>query len=80
MVKAVKDSFGNNKALQCYVHCLNLLVEQALEDSPNISLVIDKVKKIVTYKKQSFKAADVIKEIQKSNGKIESTVIKLIQS
>jgi len=29
---------------------------------------------------QSVKAADVIKEIQKSNGKTESTVLQLIQS
>ncbi|CAI6377345.1 unnamed protein product [Macrosiphum euphorbiae] len=68
MVRAVKDSFGHDKALQCYAHCLNLLVEQALEDSPSISVIINKVKKIVTYSKQSVKATDVIKEIQKSNG------------
>lgn len=52
MVRAVTDSFGHDKALQCYAHCLNLLVEQALEDSPNISVIINKVKKIVTYSKQ----------------------------
>lgn len=80
MVKVVKDSFGNNKALQCCAHCLNLLVEQALQDSPNLSLIIDKVKKIVTYSKQSVKVADVIKEIQKSNGKTETIVLKLMQS
>lgn len=46
MVRAVKDSFGHDKALQCYALCLNLLVEQALEDSPNISVIINKEKKL----------------------------------
>lgn len=80
MVKAVNDTFGQTKALQCYAHALNLLVDQALSDSPSIVQIINKVKQIVTYSKQSVKAADVIKYIQKNSGMTESTILKLKQS
>lgn len=51
--KAVDIGFGSNKHIPCFAHTLNLVAERSLEMSEEVSLLIIKVKSIVTWFKQS---------------------------
>ncbi|XP_011859700.1 PREDICTED: zinc finger BED domain-containing protein 6-like [Vollenhovia emeryi] len=80
IVAAAKAVFGSSKHLGCFAHMLNLVAEKAIETTPGLSDLINKVKSIVTFFKHSVNASDQLKAIQLQNGRTESTVLKLIQS
>lgn len=69
---AVYACFGKKKHLPCFAHTLNLVVQNALDDTKDVALVIDKVKKLVTFFKQSVSASDELRKI--SNFKLKQSV------
>lgn len=77
IVNAVKEVFGAEKSLPCLAHTINLIPQKAIEDAAGASALIQKVKAIVTFFKQSSLAADQLKEVQERNP--DSAVLKLLQ-
>ncbi|XP_018371237.1 PREDICTED: zinc finger BED domain-containing protein 4-like [Trachymyrmex cornetzi] len=80
IVAATKNVFGPFKHVGCFAHMLNLVTEKAIEATPGLSDLINKVKSIVTFFKHSVNASDQLKAIQLQNGRTEGTLLKLIQS
>ncbi|XP_011685763.1 PREDICTED: zinc finger BED domain-containing protein 1-like [Wasmannia auropunctata] len=62
--RAVCDVFGKEKQLRCFAHTLNLVPNNVFDESPNIKELINKIKNIVTYFKQSVVAADELRKAQ----------------
>ncbi|XP_046744289.1 E3 SUMO-protein ligase ZBED1-like [Diprion similis] len=79
MVAAAREVFGSSRHIGCIGHTLNLIVTQAVAASPALETVIQKVKSIVTFFKNSVTASDNSKKMQLVNGKTEGTLLKLIQ-
>jgi len=79
IVKCINDTFSHDKALVCYTHKLNLLVQCALSSSEEFTKIVQKVKSIVTFFKHSVKASDILRLIQLNGGKSEGTCLKLKQ-
>ncbi|KAK3907296.1 E3 SUMO-protein ligase ZBED1 [Frankliniella fusca] len=92
--KAAKDTFGESKHLTCFAHLIQHIPNKSIEETPGLRAakpprapaaapplpgLIDKVKRIVTYFRQSTNAADILKENQMKEGKKESECLKLIQ-
>lgn len=75
IVKAISDTFEKNKHLPCFAHTLDLVASKITNDTEKIKLVIDKVKAIVSYFKQSVAAADELRKAQPAEN-----ILKLIQS
>lgn len=70
MIKAVTDLFGKDMQISCVAHKLNLVVESILNEAMVLP-ILTRVKDIVTFFKQSIKAADSLRAV--SN-------LKLVQS
>lgn len=68
--KAVKDAFGSTRHIGCFAHSINLVAQDTMNFDDATSLCA-KVKKIVTYFKQSTIAANALRK---------ATHFKLIQS
>lgn len=79
MRKAVYDTFGSNKHVPCFAHSLNLMIQDAISSTQELKLIIQKVKHIVTFFKRSVNATDVLKKLQKEEGKTEDKILKLKQ-
>lgn len=71
MVKAIDIAFGKNKHIVCFAHLLNLVAFWSIEAIPEIKLLIDKVKRVVTWFKHSVRASDELRA---------ESCLKLIQS
>ncbi|XP_050296176.1 E3 SUMO-protein ligase ZBED1 isoform X1 [Anthonomus grandis grandis] len=74
VVKAISDLFGKNRHLPCFAHTLDLVASKVIEEE-DVKVIINKVKTIVTYFKQSVVAADELRIIQPANN-----TLRLIQS
>ncbi|XP_063931157.1 zinc finger BED domain-containing protein 4-like [Zophobas morio] len=74
IVKAVTDLFGKNKHLPCFAHTINLVVTKSLGEEP-LKNIIEAVKSIITFFKQSVTANDDFKKMQPAD-----KFLKLIQS
>lgn len=70
MTKAIADEFGKSCHLTCFAHSLNLVAETVLTDV-TVQPMLNKVKDIVTFFKQSINAADDLRR---------QSDLKLIQS
>ncbi|XP_071567441.1 E3 SUMO-protein ligase ZBED1-like isoform X2 [Temnothorax nylanderi] len=68
--KAVRDTFGFSRHIACFAHSINLVAEDTMNFQDAITLCA-KIKRIVTYFKQSTIAADALRKL---------THLKLIQS
>lgn len=68
--KAVRDTFGSSRHIACFAHSINLVTEDTM-NFQNAILLCTKIKRIVTYFKQSTIAADALRKL---------THLKLIQS
>lgn len=68
--KAVRDTFGSARHIACFAHSINLVAEDTMNFQDAISLCA-KIKRIVTYFKQSTIAVDALRRL---------THLKLIQS
>lgn len=75
IVKAISDTFGKNRHLPCFAHTLDLVASKITNDIDHIKNIIEKVKSIVTYFKQSVVAADELRKVQ-----LSENILKLIQS
>lgn len=74
ILKAVRDTFGAEKQLSCFAHTLNLVPTTILNENKEIKELIQKVKNIVTYFKQSVVAADELRKAQSTD-----VTLKLLQ-
>nr|CAI5851910.1 unnamed protein product [Callosobruchus analis] len=77
IVKAVTELYGKNKHVPCFAHTLDLIVTKVVDETSGLSDVVNKVKVIVKFFKQSVVAADNLRKIQKLNSE---EIFKLIQS
>nr|CAI5826184.1 unnamed protein product [Callosobruchus analis] len=77
IVKAVTELYGKNKHAPCFAHTLDLIVTKVVDETSGLSDVVNKVKVIVKFFKQSVVAADNLRKIQKLNSE---EIFKLIQS
>lgn len=75
IVKAVETVFGKKKHVACFSHSINLIPAKMCKKLPDLKLLIDKIKSIVSYFKHSVVAADELRKIQSTSG----TSLKLIQ-
>lgn len=78
MVKAVHDLVGKNKHVPCFAHTINLLCENALKITPNLLVLVEKVRAIVVWFKRSVHASDELRKVQKNKGILEGNCLKLI--
>lgn len=78
IVKSVRDTFGKVH-LPCFAHTIQLIPGTAMDKTPLLSNVVNKVKRIVTYFKKSVKATDELRRLQLAEGKTEGTLLKLKQ-
>ncbi|CAH1379163.1 unnamed protein product, partial [Tenebrio molitor] len=61
MVKAACDTFGVDNHVHCFANTLNLMAETAIKNEPVISELIERIKRIVTWFKQSCIASDALR-------------------
>ena len=73
------DLFGNSKHIICLAHATAHLLPQSLNNFPELTTIIDKVKAIVTLIRRSIPASDKLKDLQVQDGKSEGTTLKLKQ-
>ncbi|XP_011860347.1 PREDICTED: zinc finger BED domain-containing protein 4-like [Vollenhovia emeryi] len=62
IVKAVHDTLGSNKHLPCFAHTLNLVATHTM-DFDDATVLVTKIKTIVTFFKQSSIAANELRKI-----------------
>jgi zinc finger BED domain-containing protein 1 (E3 SUMO-protein ligase ZBED1) len=79
IVKAVGNAFGSHRHLPCFAHTLNLVPQKAIKNTVGLPKLIDSVKAIVTFSKQSVAVADDIRREQLAEGKTEGNCLKLMQ-
>ena len=79
IVNAVSIAFGKKRHLGCFGHTLQLVPSKSMKFTPGLADLISKVKRIVTYFKQSANAVDELRRIQLFQGETEGTLRKLIQ-
>jgi len=72
ILSAVKTTFGHDKHLPCFAHTLDLVSQRALDNLPDILHIINKMKSIVTFFKQSITASDELRKL--CNFKLKQSV------
>lgn len=77
IVKAVQDTLGKSKHLPCFAHTLDLVATNIIGEAEQVKQIIDKVKTIVRYFKQSVNVADELRSVQ---GTCDEGIYRLIQS
>jgi hAT family C-terminal dimerisation region len=65
ILKAVSDTFGDEKQLSCFAHNLNLVMESSAKC---VAPIIDKVKAVVTFTKQSTDIRGRLTKLQNERG------------
>jgi len=70
MLKAIDLAFDKKRQIICFAHALNLVVQQAISNVPELTTLISKVKNIVTWFKQSVVASDDLRKATKGGGKL----------
>lgn len=76
IIKAVETVFGKKKHIACFsLYSINLIPAKMFEKLPDLKLLIDKIKSIISYFKHSVIAADEFRKSQNASG----TSLKLIQ-
>lgn len=75
IVSAVEKAFGKKKHTYCFAHLLNLMAQKSVDTVPDVVKIINDVKTIVKWFKQSVIASDELRKKTEHLGKK-----KLIQS
>lgn len=79
MVAAIKKTFGESKHLPCFAHTINLIIDSSLKNtSPAIISIINKVREIVKWVKNSVIQSDKLRKIQIDSGVPEGCTKKFI--
>nr|CAD7459847.1 unnamed protein product [Timema tahoe] len=75
MVNAMDIAFGKKKHVLCFAHLINLVSYRSVEAVPELALLIDKVKRVVTWFKRSasVEAESNLKLIQSVHTRWNST-------
>ena len=76
IVKAVCNMFRSSHNFGCFVHSIQLVPQSAIEKTPDLINIINKVKAIVTFCKKSSIAADSLRRHQLAGGGTEGTLLK----
>jgi hypothetical protein len=79
IVKASIDTFGKSRHVRCFAHTLNLVPEKSFQNSPEISVILEKVRKIIRWFKNSVIGSDELRKMQMNDGVPEGTTLKLKQ-
>ncbi|CAG9828478.1 unnamed protein product [Diabrotica balteata] len=61
IVKAINIFLGAKRHIPCYAHTLNLVCQNSLKNCPGLVELLEKVKKIVSWFKQSVVASDELR-------------------
>ncbi|CAG9827342.1 unnamed protein product [Diabrotica balteata] len=77
MLKAISDSFLKIKHVPCFAHLVNLVVEHSLENEETKSL-LNKVRSIVKWAKNSVIVSDELRKRQLNKGTASGNLKKLI--
>ncbi|XP_050506100.1 zinc finger BED domain-containing protein 4-like [Diabrotica virgifera virgifera] len=72
IVKAINLFVGSKRHLPCYAHTLNLVCQNSLQNCPELVELLDKVKKIVSWFKQSVVASDELRSASPNKKVIQS--------
>lgn len=62
MVKGVELAFGKTKHSHCFAHLLNLMAQKSIDSIPELKVILDQVKLIVTWFKHSVVGSDALRE------------------
>lgn len=63
ILTAIKNTFGRDKHLPCFAHTLNLVTQNALDKNKEVKNIINKIKTLVTFFKQSVSANDELNKL-----------------
>lgn len=74
MIKAITDMFPSHRHIWCTAHKLNLVIEDVINENEDLTVLIEDLKKIVTFFKSSNNAARDLERFQNSE-----TPLRLIQ-
>ncbi|XP_072400374.1 E3 SUMO-protein ligase ZBED1-like [Diabrotica undecimpunctata] len=72
IVKAINIFLGPKKHIPCYAHTLNLVCQNSMKNCPELVELLDKVKKIVSWFKQSVVASDELRNASPNKKVIQS--------
>ncbi|XP_064418954.1 zinc finger BED domain-containing protein 6-like [Latimeria chalumnae] len=66
IVKSIKD--GDYEHIPCFTHCINLLLQEFLQDHLAVKTMLSLARKICSHISHSSKAQKIFQELQRSNG------------
>ncbi|XP_011149591.1 zinc finger BED domain-containing protein 4 isoform X2 [Harpegnathos saltator] len=78
MVNAVTQTFGQDKHILCFAHTINLVVENSINNCEGLGSVIDQVRKVVKFVKNSVYVTNKLHQRQIDLGTPENENKKLI--
>ncbi|XP_022161703.1 uncharacterized protein LOC111027612 [Myzus persicae] len=67
--KAAQTTFGVDKFIPCIAHTINLIAEKSIADTNNLSCLLQKVRSIVKFIKNSTIVSDELRKCQTNEGK-----------
>lgn len=68
MKKAAQDTFGIKKFIPCIAHTVNLIADGAIKNCTKLNELIEKVRNIVKFVKNSVIVNDELRRKQKNEG------------
>lgn len=66
--KAACDTFTRPKFIPCFAHTINLITNNAIENCPNLGKLIEKIRNIVKFVKNSVNVSDQLRKRQQNDG------------
>ncbi|KAF0713571.1 zinc finger BED domain-containing protein 4-like [Aphis craccivora] len=76
--KAAKDTFGTRKWIPCFAHTINLIANYSIDNCANLNELVEKVRSIVKYVKNSVNVSDELRQYQANDGIPEGNMLKMI--
>ncbi|XP_023241855.1 zinc finger BED domain-containing protein 1-like, partial [Centruroides sculpturatus] len=81
--KSIELFIGKEKHVSCFAHTLNLMVQGSLRQEPELNIILDKVKSIITFFNQNKNATQELEKerlrTNSSQNEKGSVTLKLIQ-
>lgn len=66
--KAAKNTFGIRKFIPCFAHTINLIANYSIDNCEGLNLLVEKVRNIVKYVKNSVNVSDELRQYQANDG------------